>query len=296
MSARGFTLIELLVGMLLTLLIVAATLLLADSARTTLLVEPARIDVVRRTRESAEGLAGVLRAAGGAGVGEATRPGTLAALVPHVWPLPPMEDAGASRYGALWVLTTIDRTAARVAADQPGPGGSLTLDPAPPCPATPVVCGLAVNDVVMVIDARGRFDIFEVGAVWPSLMRITPAAPLSRAYRPGAWVVKVRADRYGLTGQPDGSQALTRITWAGARQPLVDGVTLFDITVAGEASPPVLVDGAGAIGFATYGLPPPPAMETDPDGVWPDGEHCLTRRVAGVPSSTAGSCHSIRRT
>jgi hypothetical protein len=286
MSARGFTLVELLVATLVTVLIVAATLLVVDATRTTFLVAPATVDIAHRAREAAERLTSVLKAAGGAGVGDTTRPGSIAALVPHVWPLPPFEDPSAPRFGAFWVLDAVDRTAARVAVDQSGPGGSLTLDPASPCAATADVCGIAPDEVVMVVDARGRFDIFEVGEVWPSLMRVTPLAPLGRAYQQGSWVVKVRADRYGLVAQGDGSLALTRITWAGARQPLVDGVTHLDITVWGVPLPPALADGEGTTGLASYGLPPPPAGEVDVDGIWPVGEHCLVRRAAGLPEST----------
>ncbi len=281
MSARGFTLVELLIATVITLLVVGAALTVTTSARASFDAGPGALDTTRRLREGAEVLVHALHSAGG-DVGS----GALASSVPVVWPLTDLDGSTSGpSFEALSVLRAIDQAAGRLAVPQPGPADSLTLAASPSCPAVPGVCGLDTDDVAIVFDARGRFDVFEVGAVAPELMRVTPAAPLARAYAAGAHVVKVRADRLGLVEQPDGSHVLTRVTWAGAREPVVDGVVGLDLQVWGEAAPPDLVDGDDGSGLATYGLAPPALAEADPDGVWPQGEHCMAGRDAGLPVS-----------
>jgi hypothetical protein len=281
MSARGFTLVELLISTVVTLLVTGAALTMASSARASFDAGPGALDTTRRLREAVEFGAATLYAAGG-DLGSAT----LAASVPLVRPLTDLDGStDGQQFQALWILRAIDHVAARLAVAQPGPADSLTLDSAPPCPVTPGICGLDVDDVAVVFDSRGRFDIFEVGAVVPGLMRVTPATPLSRVYAAGASVLKVRADRLGLVRQPDGSNVLSRVTWAGAREPIVDGVVDLELRVWGEGAPAVLRDGEDGSGLASFGLPPPSPAEPDPDEFWPPGEHCMSRRDEGLPVS-----------
>ncbi len=278
---RGFTLVELLVAMVITVFIVGAALTVALSARASFAADPGALDTGRRMREGVASLTAALRSAGGdVGVG------ALAAGVPPVWPLTALDGStDGPRFEALWVLRAEGTAAGRLSAPQPDPTASLTLEEGGACPATPGVCGLSDGDTALVFDARGRFDVFEVGIVSPALRRVTPAAPLGRAYAAGAHVLAVRADRYGLVAQADGSRTLTRVTWAGATQPMVDGVVLLEIDVWGEAAAPVLADGGTGPGLASYGLAPPPPDDEDPDGMWPEGEHCMAARPGGVPVS-----------
>lgn len=281
MSTRGFTLVELLIATVVTLLVVGAALTMTLSARAAFDAGPGTLDTTRRLREAVESSAAALGGAGG-DVGS----GALSASVPIVWPLTALDGStDGSEFRALWILRALDHVAARLDVPQPGPADSLTLAAAPSCPATPGVCGLDVDDVAVVFDSRGGFDVFEIVAVMPELMRVTPATPLSRAYPAGAHVVKARADRIGLVPQPDGSNVLSRVTWAGAREPIVDGVVSLGLRVWGEAAPPELRDGEDGSGIAGYGLPPPAAAEPDADGYWPPGEHCMSLRDAGQPIS-----------
>jgi prepilin-type N-terminal cleavage/methylation domain-containing protein len=289
MSARGFTLVELLVASVLTLLLLASSLAMAAAARHAFAVEPAALDTVRRLREGTEGLAGALMAAGGghtAGDGVSS----LASNVPLVRPLTSLTGATGVRFTALWVLRAIDGGLGRLASPQPGPGGSLTLDrAASPCALTTAVCGFDVGDVAVVFDERGHFDVLEVAAVSELLSRITPTTPLSYAYGVGAWVLAVRVDRFGLVRQVDGSQTLTRITWAGAREPMVDGVVDLEVRAWGKGAPPEVRDAALGPGLAQYGLHPPEPLQPDPDNVFPDGTHCMVARTGAVPSSRLAS-------
>jgi Prokaryotic N-terminal methylation motif len=285
MSARGFTLVELLIASVLTLLVVAAAVAMASSARQAFVVEPAALDTVRRVREGTAVLGAALAGAGG---GSAVGDGvwSFGASVPIVRPLTALTGAPSSRFTALWTLRAIEGGRGRLAAPQPGPAGSLTLDrAASACPLTTAVCGFDVGDIAAVFDGRGHYDVFQIGEVSDVLGRITPGAPLGYAYGSGAWVLAVRADRFGLLRQNDGSQALTRITWSGAREPMVDGVVDLEFRVWGRAPAPEIRDAATGPGVAQYGLPPPGPLDPDPDNVFTAGAHCMVARTGAAPVS-----------
>jgi hypothetical protein len=267
-----------------TLLVIAGALVVAGSARSSFLVEPAALDTARRLREGSDALAGALRSAGGAlSAGDGVS--WLGSSVPVVWPLTDLDQAPSASFAALWILRAVgEGGGGRALLPQPGPGAALTLDRVNgACPLTAVVCGFDVGDEAIVFDERGHFDVFEVGSVSEALGQIMPSAPLSRAYAAGSWIVEARADRFGLVRQADGSYALTRVTWAGAREPIVDGVIDLDIGVWGQGEPPELGDASDGAGLATYGLHPPATDEMDEEGYWPDGEHCMAARSGGRP-------------
>ncbi len=285
MNARGFTLVELLVTSLLTLLVVAAALAMAEASRQSFAVEPATLDTVRRVREGIDALSAALAGAGGGhAVGDGVS--SFGSSVPMVRPLTALTGAPGTRFSALSALRAIEGGLGRLAVPQPGPAASLTLDRvASACPLTTAVCGFDVGDIVAVFDGRGHHDIFRIAAVSEALGRITPDAPLGHAYGAGAWVVAVRADRFGLVRQGDGSQALTRFTWSGAREPMVDGVVDLEFEAWGRALAPQLRDAATGPGLSQYGLPPPEPFEPDPDNVFTAGAHCMASRAGAVPLS-----------
>jgi hypothetical protein len=289
MSARGFTLVELLIASTLTVLVLASALTMAAAARRALDVEPAALDTVRRMREGVAALSGVLAGAGaGPGIGDPSL--ALGSSVPLVRPLTSLTGAAGPVFTALWVLRGTAGGAGRVAQPQPGPGGSLTLDRAGSgCARTPVVCGFDVEDVAVIFDSRGHSDVFEIAAVSEGLGRIPPRQPLAYTYTTGASVMAARADRFGLMPQADGSQALTRITFAGAREPMVDGVVELVFQTWGRAAAPDVRDAVSGPGLAQYGLHPLPPLDADPDGVFPDGVHCMTARTGAAPVSRLAS-------
>jgi prepilin-type N-terminal cleavage/methylation domain-containing protein len=281
-STRGFTLVELLVASVISLFITGTALMIAGAARTALTVEPAALDTVRRLREAVDVVAAAIGSAGGErGIGADS--GTIASAFPAVR----LASTAAGSFGELAVIRAVDGGRGRLSVDQPGPGGSLTLEPtAGLCPRTRAVCGFDVGDPVAVADGRGHFDVFIVGAVSEPLGRITPRAPLAHAYRAGAWVAAVRSERFELQRQIGGGQTLIRVTAAGAREPLVDAVTRLEFDAWGEAAPPQVLDGGSSIGFARYGLAPVPADEVDAEGIFADGSHCMAARADGLLAST----------
>jgi hypothetical protein len=88
-----------------------------------------------------------------------------------------------------------------------------------------------------------------------------------------------------LTTQPDGSRTLTRITAAGAREPIVDGVVQLTLEPWARVSAPGLY--ANDVSqFAQYGLPPPAPAAPDPEGIFASGSHCMAARDAEIVRST----------
>lgn len=277
MSERGFTLVELLVASLISLMIAAGAFVLADAARVAVVVEPATMDTVRRLREGVDTLAAAVASAGGErSIG--SEPGSLADGIPVLMLRSPDDDA----FTELVVTRAIQGGRGQLADPQTSPGGSLTLaSGAGLCPRSALVCGFRDGDIAVVFDGRGHYDVFTVGSVSEALSRITPSAPLGYAYRAGAWVVEVRHERLLLMAQPDGSQTLTRVTAAGAREPILDGVTRLRVRARGAAAAPGMHD-AAAGGVAQYGLPPPAPDEADPEGNFASGTHCMAARDGGV--------------
>jgi prepilin-type N-terminal cleavage/methylation domain-containing protein len=272
MTERGFTLVELLVALVISLFVAAAALMLAGAARTALTVEPASVDTVRRLRAGADAVGAAIASAGGErSIGDDV--GTLASAVPVVRL---GGTPGEAFFSELTVIRVVQGGRGRLAVDQPGPAGSLTLDPAEGlCPRSGLVCGFDVGDVAVAFDGRGHFDVLIVGAVTEALSRITPRAPLVYAYPAGAWVVAVRQERLALVPQAGSAPTLTRVTAAGAREPVVDGVTRLQLHAWGDASPPSLHAATDEVGFAQYGLPPPASDHVDPEGIFAAGAHCM---------------------
>jgi hypothetical protein len=99
-------------------------------------------------------------------------------------------------------------------------------------------------------------------------------------------VVAARLERLLLMPQPGGARTLTRITAAGAREPILDGVTRLQLAAVGDAMPPGLHDSAIGPGYARYGLLPLRAGDVDPEGIFPDGVHCMSSRESGVLQTT----------
>ncbi len=282
MSARGFTLVELLVALAITLVIAAAAVVLGDAARTALVVEPASMDTVGRVREAVDVLSAAVASAGGE-----RGNGDDAATLGNGMPVLQLTNPSGETFAGLVVTRAVRGGRARLVADQDGPGGSLTLSDADGvCPALDAVCGFAPGDIGVVLDGRGRFDVFQVGDVNDALNRVMPREPLGAAYRAGSWVVEVRHERFELATQPDGAHTLTRVTAAGAREPMVDGIVRLAFTAWGYALPPILHDSAGGTGFAEYGLAPLAAHLGDPDGSFMPGTHCMVTRAAGALHST----------
>jgi prepilin-type N-terminal cleavage/methylation domain-containing protein len=209
---RGFTLVELLIAMVVVLLLAGAMAAAASQARAVFERVPAVIDMQQRGNAAIDTLSQALRAAV-----------RVTAEMP--------EDEGA--FSQLSVIRPIDLPGQGVLAiDQASPAGAITLA-ASPCPNVKDVCGFTSGAVAMIAEGPA-FDVFIVGTTVPAQRRLTPKQSLSRAYRAGATVLEVEEQIFGLDQQPDGTYSLTRVTAAGAVQPIVDGIRSLSFGVDGS--------------------------------------------------------------
>jgi prepilin-type N-terminal cleavage/methylation domain-containing protein len=243
MSPRGFSLVELLVAMVVCALVSGALAGAVVPARAAFEATPAMLDLHQRTRWGIEGVAGAIRVAG---VG----PG-VPAVVPSA--------AGGDVFDRLLVVMPVAGGAhGVVAVDQPGLAGAITLAPGAGCPQVGDVCGFTEGRTAIIIDGRGRFDVFEVAATEPGQGQIIPDAPLAIAYAAGSVVIEGETLLFETAPQPDGSRALVQRTAAGATQPLVEGVTHFGVEAwdaTGHLGPLELADGpwrAGGVDVPEY--------------------------------------------
>jgi prepilin-type N-terminal cleavage/methylation domain-containing protein len=278
---RGFTLVELLIALVIGLAVSGAALLLASAARSAIAVEPVAVDAVRRVHAGVDAIAAAVAGAGGErGIGDDA--GTVWNGLPALRLL----TDGGSAFTGLVSTRVVNGGRGRLLEDQPGPGGALTLATAVGlCPSAQEVCGFHDGDAAAVFDGRGHFDVFIVGAVEASLSRITPRVPLAHAYRTGAWVIEVRQERLTLVRQGDGSQTLVRITAAGAREPIVDGVPTLTLEPWGRVTVPGLY-ATSESRFAQYGLLPPAPLEADAEDIFGPGSHCMAARDADILHSS----------
>lgn len=206
---KGFTLMELLVAMTITLLIAGALLGAMPAARAAFDRLPVELEMQQRGRTAIDTLSQALRAAIQISVADPDESGEYAELTAVI----PVVN------GARGVLSI----------DQPAPGSAITLA-VPACPNIKDVCGFINGTVAMVGDSSGNYDVFIVSSTDAGQRRFTPNRALSHAYPAGSVVLEVEANTFGLDAQPDGTYSLTRVTAAGAVQPIVDFIS--DLTFA----------------------------------------------------------------
>jgi hypothetical protein len=67
---------------------------------------------------------------------------------------------------------------------------------------------------------------------------------------------------------------------------MLDGVTGLRLDAWGVAAPPSLHASTGRPGYARYGLAPLPPDAIDPEGIFPNGAHCLAWQESGTLQTT----------
>jgi type II secretory pathway pseudopilin PulG len=258
---RGFALVELLVAMTICVVISAGIAAVVPPARAAFERTPAELDLQQRGRTAVDTLSQAIRAAGST-VTVSEELGPLAGVVPAVIPFD--LDSSGTRFVRLKVIAPRPNAAQGILAQhQAGANGDLVLSPTR-CPAVPVVCGFTKDTTALVADGSGRFDVFTIASAQAAAGRLRPARQLKPPYAAGSIVVEVDVYTFQLDAQPDGSQALVRVTAAGAVHPIVDRVTTLHFE-------PYTLDAEGApIPIPVEDLRDGPWWSTGPDGDFDD--------------------------
>lgn len=287
---RGLTTVELLVAAALLVAVVGAALVLVAPLRGLVDAVGGSLEQTQRVRVGVAVLTEEVLNAGSGLVLPATH-GAFGAVVPALLPdVLSLPRAGEGMPAAVgWRASTltvlyVPHTAAQGRLGRPaGPSAPLTLDPAPHCPGPLSSCGFAPDDLVLVFDETGAWEIAAVSGVDDAGRRLmrTPGF-FARAWPRGAIVTQLAIRTYGL--RPDvspGLFVLMRDEGSGVAQPVLDHVAAFDIEWYGDPRPPRVeaLDHEGRA-WTTYG-PPPPRLEDPPAGAWAPGENCVFARDAG---------------
>lgn len=291
---RGFTLVEVTVASSLFLLLMSALLAVMLPVDGVLVTGSEHADIMQRLRAASDAVHRDLAAAG-AGVVTGRSAGSLATVAPALWParrgLRGADPPGTFRREVLTVLAAAPLPAMATTIAQPMAARNdvVSVNLGPGCPVGDALCGMRVDDDVLIGDREGGFDLFTVIGVMPPLMQLRHNGTDGAAVYPaGSLIVPVTVRTYMLraataTRPP---QLIRYDGGSGPEAAVADHVVHLAFDYFGEPEPPrMLRPLSDAIGpWTTYG-PAPPADDT---AVMPHtaGSNCIFS-ANGSPLATA---------
>ncbi len=270
-SSRGFTLVELVVASGLFLLLAAAVLWAFSSVDAALAADSEHGDMMQRSRAMFDALQRDLVAAGGGGA-IARDHGALLSLAPAVFPSRLGSRAGdppgTFRRGVVTVITAapLPSISTTIAQALPAASAFVRVNPGAGCPVGSATCGIAIEDDVMVGDARGSFSLYSVVDVIPPFIQLRHnGVDSSLVYAAGSPIVPIISRTYELRAAsgPRPPQLIRYDGGSGPDAPVADHVVGLSFEYLGEPEPPRMRRPLSDIGgpWTTYG-PPPPAADT----------------------------------
>ena len=175
-SEQGFTIVEMLVATAIMLAVTAATFQLMNPAQGMFAAQPEVSDMQQRMRIGVETLYKDLVMAG-AGTYSGSATGSLgnyfAPIVPYrmgnVTPDPP----GSFKTNAITLMYVPPTSAQTTIADpMPTPSAELKVTAQPGCPSSDDLCGFKTGMTVLIFDATGSFDTFNITNVQSSALHL----------------------------------------------------------------------------------------------------------------------------
>jgi hypothetical protein len=275
-----------LVAASLTLLVMGSVMALLDPARGAFRAQPEAADLQQRLRVAIGSLEDDLSMAG-AGLSSGPVAGPLSAYFSPIVPY----GVGVAARGSPEAPDSSAITVMYVAPDAPhtrttgaltADGAAVTLAAEPGCPLNDAPCGFDDNMRALLVDDRGRYDLFTVLGTEDDAVRLQHRdRTLVTAYPPGTTIAGVISRTYYLDR---GERRLHVYDGYRSDLPLVDNVVDLRFEYFGDPAPPVLLESvtARAGPWTTYG-PKPPAIGADAAGdEWGPGENCTFRVADGA--------------
>ena len=230
-SARGFSLIELLISTALVVAVMGATFRLINQAYSAFYSEPDAPDATQKARVVVDTFTHDLLAAGAdlsPGV-PAVAPFRRGAIEPD-----PTESWFDDRVSVMYAPPRAATTVVNGVADQWN--RLLVADQAGCLPGNPL-CGFRVDDLAIVCDDTGAYDLFRIVGVEPGPPALlVGSANLSKLYGPGAAVTVVVSATYWLdVDDRAGTRVVRKYDGDRTDAPLVDDVGGLMFEYFGEA-------------------------------------------------------------
>lgn len=279
---RGFTLVEVAVASCVFLLLLSALFAILLPIDGVLATGGEHADILQRLRAASDA---VHRDLGPAGAGLATGRGAgpLVSVAPALWPvrigLRGADPPGTFRRDVLTILAAAPLPAVATTIAQPMPARSdvVSVHVGPGCPVGDTLCGLRVDDDVLIGDGQGGFDLFTVSGVMPPLLQLRHnGIDGPTVYPVGSLIVPVMVRTYMLRA-------------ATATRP--PQLVRYD---GGSGPDAAVADHVVHLAFDYFGEPAPPRMLrplSEPIGPWTTyGPAPLAADASVVPHIAGSNC------
>jgi hypothetical protein len=290
---EGFSLVELLLASLITLVVVGGAFELAAPAQRMFQAQPEAADMQQRMRVSVDALRRDLVMAG-AGMYVGPAPGPLSDTIAPVMPFKAFGDTPdqaqnvffrSDAISFLYVPSTPSQTRLSAALAAGALDPLIETPQNCPLPTSQQTCGFTSGERVLVADAGGSWDVYNVDQVVNGVMTfLHRGSPSSTTYPVGAAVSGIRAGSYFLKSDVvAGTYQLMRHDGWTTELPVVDEVVALEFRYFGVAQPPQLTGAPLDVTpgpWTTYGPAPPPVGLNR--GAWPAGENCVFAVVNGA--------------
>ena len=242
-SAAGYSLVELLVSSAILLTVTGAIFSLVGPGQKTSQAQPEVADLQQRMRIGSDTLFKELMMAG-AGPYQGATTGSLVNFFAPILP----RRTGRQAADAVDVfrpdvitLTYVPNSYSQTSISGPMPPNSseIKVEPQPNCPKGDELCGFEIGDSVIIFDASGNFDTFDITQVQDSAAHLQHRGQgFNHQYERGAPVTQVVSYTFFLDRN---TNQLKRYSGGGAPDlALVDNVVDLRFEYFGDPTPPTM--------------------------------------------------------
>jgi hypothetical protein len=285
----GFTVLEMLISVAILMTVTGVTFQLMNPTQGMYTAQPQVMDMQQRLRLGVDTLAKDLMMAG-AGTYAGSNTGSLgnyfAPIVPYRTGNISPDPAGSyfsDRLTLMYVPPTAAQTSIRDA--MPSQSSEIKVNAQPGCPNGDDLCGFHDGMMVLIFDATGAFETFQITQVQSSALHLQHRGQdFQKAYDAGANISQVAAYTYWLK-QDDVAKTYQLMRYDGYQSdlPIIDDVVGLNFEYYGDPNPAILRP--GMIPATTY-APAPPALGVDnPNDLWGAGENCAFMVNGGLQVS-----------
>jgi prepilin-type N-terminal cleavage/methylation domain-containing protein len=281
---QGFTITEMLVAMAIMLAVTVATFNLMDPAQGMFAAQPEVSDMQQRLRIGVETLCKDLLMVGG-GTYSGSAAGSLgnyfAPILPYrtgnVTPDPPASWK-TNRLTLVYVPPTTAQTT--IADPMPSVSADIKVTAEAGCPSGDQLCGFEEGMTVLIFDASGAFDTFNITSVQSGALHLQHRGEdVNKPYGTGSYISQIVQYTYWLkTDTVAETYQLMRYDGNQTDLPIVENVVGLTFEYYGEPQPPVLRPRQTPP--TTYGPNPPALGVNNTADIWGAGENC-TFMVSG---------------